>query len=72
MQNQTDAKGVIFDQYSQKAIRDAIEKCRSYSQLLKLLLTCGFDLGIPDLGKNPCQRCHHIISDGAVKAGMSS
>jgi hypothetical protein len=51
MQKYPDAKGVIFDQYSQKGILDAIDKCSAYSQLLKLLLTCGFDLGIPDMGE---------------------
>ena len=51
MQKYPDVRGVIFDQYSQKGILDAIDKCSAYSQLLKLLLTCGFDLGIPDMGK---------------------
>jgi hypothetical protein len=49
----TDAKGVMFDQYSCTAILAAIEKCTSYSQLIKMLLTCGFDLGIANSDANP-------------------
>ena len=48
-----DAKGVLFDQYSCTAILAAIEKCTSYSQLIKLLLRCGFDLGIANSDSNP-------------------
>lgn len=63
------AKGVLFDQYSCTAILAAIEKCTSYSQLIKLLLRCGFDLGIANSDSNPRRtggRCWRIMRGSLV------
>mmetsp|Transcript_53306 Transcript_53306/g.86335 ORF Transcript_53306/g.86335 Transcript_53306/m.86335 type:complete len:227 (+) Transcript_53306:239-919(+) len=62
-------KGVIFDQYSRKGIVDAIQKCCSYAALLKLLLTCGFDLGLANGDSNPRKtpgRCWRIMQGSLV------
>ena len=69
---QTYVNGVIFDSYSRTGISDAIEQCSTYSQLLKVLLTVGFDLGVPTADSNPRRttgRCWRIMQ-GALVVGM--